>query len=185
MLDDPDLGAVPWDPRGPCGQTGDEAEQIHRYLVSEIRWQHLGDPVPPARVGHHLPDGGGAAGGAVPRRCTEPRIPQHVIPVRMRRETRHHGGPDSPTCLARAASSALVIPGIDEQAACRALHDDGVALEELALVDLHTVRDVSQHHSSTLSPVISLEACAHLPGRAWASRPMGPRTGSPPAAISR
>jgi hypothetical protein len=36
-------------------------------------------------------------------------------------------------------------PGVDEQYASPALHDNGVALAELALVDQHTLRDLSQH----------------------------------------
>jgi hypothetical protein len=36
-------------------------------------------------------------------------------------------------------------PGVDEQHASPAVHDNGVALAELALVDQHTLRDLPQH----------------------------------------
>jgi hypothetical protein len=36
-------------------------------------------------------------------------------------------------------------PGVDEQYAAPALHDNGVTLNELALVGQHTVRDLPQH----------------------------------------
>jgi hypothetical protein len=35
-----------------------------------------------------------------------------------------------------------VHPGVDEQHASPAVHDNGVALAELALVDQHTLRDL-------------------------------------------
>ena len=37
------------------------------------------------------------------------------------------------------------MPGVDEQHAGRALHDDGVALDELALVDEDSLSDLRQH----------------------------------------
>jgi len=36
MLDDPDFGAIPRDLRGFGGQTGDEAEQVQRYLLGDL-----------------------------------------------------------------------------------------------------------------------------------------------------
>ncbi|HEY6492155.1 MAG TPA: hypothetical protein VIZ43_02705 [Trebonia sp.] len=39
-------------------------------------------------------------------------------------------------------------PGVDEQHASPALHDNGVALAELALLDQHTLRDLPQHWSA-------------------------------------
>ena len=37
MLDDPDLRAIPRNLRGLGGQTGDEAEQVQRYLLGDFR----------------------------------------------------------------------------------------------------------------------------------------------------
>ena len=42
-------------------------------------------------------------------------------------------------------------PGVDEQHAGAALHDDGVALDELALVDQHTLCDLPQHQLASLA----------------------------------
>jgi hypothetical protein len=36
-------------------------------------------------------------------------------------------------------------PGVDKQHASPAVHDNGVALAELALVNQHTLRDLRQH----------------------------------------
>ena len=65
--------------------------------------------------------------------------------MRMRREACHN-------CLARigqvvreAGHFGAVHPWVDEQHASRAVHDYGVALDELALVDQHTLRDLPQH----------------------------------------
>ena len=41
--------------------------------------------------------------------------------------------------------------GVDEQHAGPALHDDGVALDELALVDQHALRDLLQHQMASLT----------------------------------
>ncbi len=41
--------------------------------------------------------------------------------------------------------------GVDEQHAGPALHDNGVALAELALVDQHTLGDLLQHGSASSS----------------------------------
>ena len=45
----------------------------------------------------------------------------------------------------------LLHPGVDEQHAGVALHDDGVALAELALVDQRTLRDLPQHGPASLT----------------------------------
>ena len=37
MLDDPDLRAIPRNPRGFGGQAGDQAQQFQRYLVGDVR----------------------------------------------------------------------------------------------------------------------------------------------------
>ena len=43
-------------------------------------------------------------------------------------------------------------PGVDEQHASRALHDNRVALQELALMGQHAVGDLPQHGSSVPTP---------------------------------
>jgi hypothetical protein len=50
-------------------------------------------------------------------------------------------------------------PWVDEQHASPAVHDNGVALQELALVDQHTFRDLLQH-----GWLLSLVVCNRLPG---------------------
>jgi hypothetical protein len=47
-----------------------------------------------------------------------------------------------------AGHFVAVAPRVDEQHAGPALHDNGVALAELALVDQHTLRDLPQHGCS-------------------------------------
>ena len=91
MLDDPDLGAVPGDPRGVGGQSGDETEQIHRDFLGVLRWQPHGDAGLPVSVGQQTVDGGRAAGGAVSRHVAEEPVPEHVVPIGMRRKAGHDG----------------------------------------------------------------------------------------------
>src|SRR5215207_3086234 len=43
MLDNPDLRAIPRNPRSFGGQTGHEAEQVQRYLLGDVRRYQLGD----------------------------------------------------------------------------------------------------------------------------------------------
>jgi hypothetical protein len=43
MLEDADLWAIPGNPCGVGGQAGDEAEQIQRYLLDDVRRDHPGD----------------------------------------------------------------------------------------------------------------------------------------------
>lgn len=47
-----------------------------------------GDAGPPLRPGEQIPHEGRAAGRAVPRRLAERGVPEHVIPVGVRREAR-------------------------------------------------------------------------------------------------
>ena len=63
----------------------------------------------------------------------------------MRREARHNGLARIGQVVREAGHFVAVYPGIDEQHASLALHDNGVALAELALVDQHTLRDLRQH----------------------------------------
>jgi hypothetical protein len=43
MLDDPDLRAIPWNLCHLGGQAGNEAEQVQRYLLGDVRRYQLGD----------------------------------------------------------------------------------------------------------------------------------------------
>src|SRR4051812_25777569 len=61
MLDDPDSRAVPGKLLRIGGQRGDEAEQIERYLIDDVRRYQRGDAGLRTRVRQPLPDGGGAA----------------------------------------------------------------------------------------------------------------------------
>ncbi len=42
MLDNPDSRAIPRNPRSFGGQTGNEAEQVQRYLLGDVRRYQLG-----------------------------------------------------------------------------------------------------------------------------------------------
>jgi hypothetical protein len=63
----------------------------------------------------------------------------------MRREARHNGLTRIGQVVRQAGHFGAVYPGVDEQHARPAVHDNGVALAELALVDQHTLRDLPQH----------------------------------------
>jgi hypothetical protein len=63
----------------------------------------------------------------------------------MRREACHNGLARIGQIAREAGHFVVLHPGVDEQYASPALHDNGVALQELALVDQHTLRDLSQH----------------------------------------
>ena len=65
--------------------------------------------------------------------------------MRMRREAGHDGLARTGQVVRKAGHFVAVHPGVDEQHAGPALHDNGVALYELALVDQHTLRDLHQH----------------------------------------
>jgi hypothetical protein len=97
------------------------------------------------RVGQLVPDRCRAAGRAVPRGRAEPGVPEQVVPVRVRGEARHHGVARIGQVVGEAGQFMVLHSGVDEQHAGAALHDDGVALHELALVDQHTLRDLRQH----------------------------------------
>src|SRR6266566_2625762 len=50
MLDNPDLRAIPGNLRRLGGQAGNEAEQVQRYLLGDVRRYPPGDAVLPTRV---------------------------------------------------------------------------------------------------------------------------------------
>src|SRR5215469_14850268 len=91
MLDDPDLRAIPGNPRGLGGQTGNKAKQVPRYLLGDVRRYPPGDAGLPTRARHLTPDSSRATRRTVTGRGAEPGVPKHVIPVRMRREACDNG----------------------------------------------------------------------------------------------
>ena len=86
-----------------------------------------------------------AARGAVTGRRAEIGVPEQVIPMRMRRKPCHYGLAQLAEVVREAGHFGAVHPGVDEQHASPAVHDNGVALAELALVDQHALRDLPQH----------------------------------------
>ena len=65
--------------------------------------------------------------------------------MRMRRKPGHNGLAQLAKVVREAGHFGAVHPGVDEQHAGPAVHDNGAALAELALVDQDTVRDLPQH----------------------------------------
>ena len=65
--------------------------------------------------------------------------------MRMRREPCHNGLARIGQVVREGGHFVALHPGVDEQHAGPTLHDNGVALAELALVDQHTLRDLLQH----------------------------------------
>jgi hypothetical protein len=105
------------------------------------------------RVRQLVSGSGRAAGRAVTGGGAEPGVPQQVIPVRVGRKSGHYGLAQLAKVVRDGGHFVAEHPGIDEQHASPALHDNGVALAELALVDQHTVRDLLQHGSASPSGV--------------------------------
>ena len=73
----------------------------------------------------------------------------------MRREACRNGVARFGQVVRKAGHFGAVYPRVDEQHASPALHDNGVALAELALVDQHTFRDLSQHGFLPLEGIAS------------------------------
>ena len=72
--------------------------------------------------------------------------------MRMRRKPCHDGLAQLAKVVREAGHFGAVHPGVDEQHASPAMHDNGVALAELALVDQHTLRDLPQHGGNATVP---------------------------------
>ena len=72
--------------------------------------------------------------------------------MRMRREACHNGLARIGQVVREGGHFVAVHPGVDEQHASPAVHDNGVALAELALVDQHTLRDLPQHGCKATVP---------------------------------
>ena len=64
--------------------------------------------------------------------------------MRVRREACHNGLAQLANFVREGGQFVAEHPGVDEQHASPAVHDNGVALAELALVDQHTLRDLPQ-----------------------------------------
>ncbi len=128
--------AIPRDLRHLGGQAGNEAEQVQRYLPGDVRRYQFGDAGGlRTRVRQPISGSGRAAGRAVTGRRAEPGVPEQVIPMRMRRKPCHNGLAQLAKVVREAGHFVAVHPGVDEQHASPAVHDNGVALAELALVD--------------------------------------------------
>ena len=129
MLDDADLRAIPGNPCSVGGQAGDEAEQVQRYLLGDVRRDQRGDAGLRTRVRQPISDGGRAARRAVTGRRAEPGVPEQVIPMRMRREACHNGLAQPAKVVRQALHLLGRDPRVDEQDAGPAVHDNGVVLE--------------------------------------------------------
>ena len=147
VLDDPDLRTIPGDLRRICWKAGYEAEQVQRHLLGDA--DGLRDRIHPTR--QPIPGSVRAASRGIAGRFPQPRIPQQVIPVRMGREACHNGLAGIGQVVREAGQFVTVDAGVDEQHATPALHDDGVALHELAHVGQHTVGDLPQHALASLT----------------------------------
>lgn len=88
---------------------------------------------------------------AVSAGLSEPGVPEQVIPVRMRREARHNGPAQLAKVVREAADLGAGHPWVDEQHTGPALHHNGVALHEAALVDQHALRDLPQHEPASFA----------------------------------
>ena len=145
MLEDPDPRAIPGDLRRPAGRPvmrpnrSSGTSSAISGGSSSASWAFQSGSDSCSRMA--------AAQRAVPYRGASPSlgVPEHVIPVRMRREAGHDGLARLAKVVREAGHLGARDPGVDEQHAGPALHDDGVVLEELALVDQHALRDLPQH----------------------------------------
>ena len=77
--------------------------------------------------------------------------------MRMRGEACHNGLARIGQVVRESGHFVAEHPGVDEQHASPAVHDNGVALAELALVDQHTLSDLPQHGWP-----LPLAVCNHL-----------------------
>ena len=130
MLDNPDLRAIPRNMRRLGGQTDNEAEEVKRYLLGDVRrYQRVGDAGLRTLIRQPISSSGRAARRAVAGRCAEPGVPEQVIPMRMRRESCHNGLARIGQVVRQAGHFVVLYPGVDEQHASPALHDNGIALQ--------------------------------------------------------
>ena len=114
MLDNPDLRAIPRNLRHVGGHAGNEAEQVQRYLLGDVRRYQRSDARLRTRVRQPISDGGRAAGRAVTRRRAELGVPEQVIPMRMRREACHNGLAQPAKVVREAGDFVAGHPRVDE-----------------------------------------------------------------------
>ena len=150
MFEDPDFGSVPGDPSRSRRQAGDQAQQIQRHLSDDLRRQLLHDVVPPLRIRQEGLDRGGAAGRAVAGRRTEIGVPEQVIPMRMGGKPCHHRLSGRAQVTRDGFHVGAGHPGIDEQHARVAVHENGIGLETFTLVQPHPGRDLFHHEPAPL-----------------------------------
>ena len=151
VLDDPDARAVPRDPRRLGGQAGDAAEHVvQRHLLDDVLRDHPGDERPssrgPTAARGWRPHSGPCRSGATsPNPACQSRWSQCGCVEKPATTA-------GPTTGRRDAGQLVgEHPGVDEQDARPAVHDHGVALQELALVDEHPVGDLPQHQRAPRS----------------------------------
>jgi hypothetical protein len=94
MLNDPDLRAVPRNLSRLGAQTGNEAKQVQRYLLDDVRRYQLGDAGLRTRVRQPISDSSRAARRTVTGRRTEQGVPEQVIPMRMPRSRPQRSDPN-------------------------------------------------------------------------------------------
>jgi len=88
--------------------------------------------------------------------------------MRMRRKPGHNGLAQLAKVVREGGHFVAEHPGVDEQHASPAVHDNGVALAELALVDQHTLRDLPQHRAPSAcgpQPLVEtvVPGCSRVP----------------------
>ncbi|MGA4898050.1 hypothetical protein ACPCAJ_09020 [Streptomyces griseoincarnatus] len=75
-----------------------------------------------------------------------------MIPVGVRREARHHGPAQLTEVGSQAGHLGTGDPGVHEEHAVPAVHDDGVVLEQLTPVDQYALGDLLQHERLRSKP---------------------------------
>ena len=114
-----------------------------------------------------IPDGGRAAGCTVPGRVAEVRVPEHVVPIGMRGEACHDGLAQLAKVVREGGHFVARDAGVDEQHTVPALHDNGIALDELALVNQNALSDLLQHEMPSACGVQPLVATVLSGGSKW------------------
>lgn len=72
-------------------------------------------------------------------------MPEHVVPIRMRGEACHDGLAQLAKVVREGSHFVPRYTGVDEQNTVPALHDNGITLDELALVNENALSDLLQH----------------------------------------
>ena len=140
MLEDVHRRPVPRDPVGAGGQPGDVVpEAVQEHIVGDSEPLRV-DPVrQPSSCGVR-----GECGGPVVR-CSQRRVPEQVVPVRMGREPRDDRAPCALEVVGETADLALVDSRVDDERP-RLPHDDHrVGMTPRAGVDEHPLSHFAQH----------------------------------------